>query len=57
MPQFGFYMAGIGTVGIGRAGLLLTWDPSDQGPDAADALAIAIAHAHQRKARALAASY
>jgi hypothetical protein len=38
MPQFGFCMAGIGTVGIGRAGLLLAWDPSNQGPDAADAL-------------------
>jgi hypothetical protein len=36
MAQFGFYMAGVGTLGAGRAGLLLAWDPSDQGPDAAD---------------------
>jgi hypothetical protein len=36
MAQFGYYMAGIGTMGAGRAGLLLAWDPSDQGPSAVD---------------------
>ena len=36
MSQFGFYMAGAGIVGIGRAGLLLAWDPTDRGPEAAD---------------------
>ena len=36
MSQFGFYMAGAGVVGIGRAGLLLAWDPNDRGPSAAD---------------------
>jgi len=36
MSQFGFYMAGTGIVGIGRAGLLLAWDPNDRGPGAAD---------------------
>jgi hypothetical protein len=38
MAQFGFYMAGIGTVGMGRAGLLLAWDPDDQGPNTADSI-------------------
>ncbi len=36
MPQFGFYMAGVGAAAIGRAGLLLAWDPHDRGPGAAD---------------------
>jgi hypothetical protein len=36
MAQFGFYMAGVGIVGAGRAGLLLAWDPNDQGPGAVD---------------------
>lgn len=36
MAQFGFYMAGAGVVGIGRAGLLLAWDPNDLGPTAAE---------------------
>jgi len=38
MSHFGFYMAGVGVVGIGREGLLLAWDPNDRGPDAADDL-------------------
>jgi hypothetical protein len=36
MAQFGFYMAGVGTLGAGRTALLLAWDPSDRGPGAAD---------------------
>lgn len=36
MAQFGFYMAGVGSLGAGRAGLLLAWDPSSRGPSAAD---------------------
>jgi hypothetical protein len=36
MPQFGFYMAGAGVAALGRAGLLLAWDPHDRGPSAAD---------------------
>ena len=36
MSQFGFYMAGIGVSAIGRAGLLLAWDPNDRGLSAAD---------------------
>jgi hypothetical protein len=38
MSQVGFYMAGAGIVGIGRAGLLLAWDPNDLGPSAADGI-------------------
>jgi hypothetical protein len=36
MPQFGFYLAGAAVAGAGRLGLLLAWDPTDRGPDAAD---------------------
>jgi hypothetical protein len=36
MAQVGFYMAGVGVAGGGRAGLLLAWDPDDRGPGAAD---------------------
>jgi hypothetical protein len=36
MSQFGFYMAGVGVAGGGRAGLLLAWDPDDQGSSAVD---------------------
>jgi hypothetical protein len=38
MSQFGFYMAGAGISAIGRAGLLLAWDPNDLGPSAADGI-------------------
>jgi hypothetical protein len=38
MAQFGFYIAGVGVAGIGRAGLLLAWDPNDRGPSAADGI-------------------
>ena len=36
MPQFGFYMAGVGVAGGGRAGLLLAWNPNDRDPSTAD---------------------
>jgi hypothetical protein len=36
MPQFGFYMAGVGIAYTGRDGLLIAWDPNDRGPSAAD---------------------
>jgi hypothetical protein len=38
MPQFGFYMAGVGLLGAGRFGLLLAWDPKERGPTAADSI-------------------
>jgi hypothetical protein len=40
MAQFGFYMAGVGVAGGGRAGLLLAWNPNDRGPGAADEIDI-----------------
>jgi hypothetical protein len=38
MPQFGFYMAGVSVLYTGRIGLLVAWDPREQGPRAVDAL-------------------